>query len=329
MKLLLYKVLRTVDGYPAVEKEAALVLIPINYNGENCCSRSHPLKTDSLFYRIFQTDPGILFELLGQSSDLAQGYEFKSVEVKQVAFRIDGVFLPNPNSPDQTIWFVEVQFQQDPQFYQRFFSEIYLYLGLHPQTVDWQAVVIFPHRRIEPANPHLYRANLDSNQVHRIYLEDLDEPSNSLGVGLMQLIVADSGNTVAQAQTLLSRTRSRDQTNPQIAAIIELIETIIVYKFPQLSREEIEQMLGLSELRATKVYQEALQEGRQEGILKGEKKGEARLVLRLLTRRIGNIPVDLQSQIQALSLEQLESLGEALLDFSTLSDLEAWFTALE
>jgi predicted transposase/invertase (TIGR01784 family) len=278
------------------------------------------LKTDSIFFRIFQTDPGILFELLGQSPDVAQGYEFKSVEVKQVAFRLDGVFLPTPDSPDRTVWFVEVQFQHDSVFYQRFFSEIYLYLGLHPQTVDWQAAVIFPHRRIEPINPHLYRANLNSDQVHRIYLEDLDEPSDSLGVGLMQLVVMDSGDTVTQAQALLSRTRTQAQTNPKIAAIIELIETIVVYKFPQLSREEIERMLGLSELKQTKVYQEALQEGEQTGILKGEQA----LILRLLTRRIGDVSPDLKTQIQALSLDQLEALGEALLDFTEPADLVNW-----
>jgi len=32
-----------------------------------------------------------------------------------------------------------------------------------------------------------------------------------------------------------------------------------------------------------------------------------------------------KSTIQALSLPQLESLGEALLDFNNLSDLENWF----
>jgi predicted transposase YdaD len=67
------------------------------------------LKTDSIFYRIFQTDPGILFELLGQSADLAVGYEFRSVEIKQLAFRIDGVLLPQPDALDQTVWFIEVQ----------------------------------------------------------------------------------------------------------------------------------------------------------------------------------------------------------------------------
>ncbi|NDJ17912.1 DUF4351 domain-containing protein [Myxacorys almedinensis A] len=31
-----------------------------------------------------------------------------------------------------------------------------------------------------------------------------------------------------------------------------------------------------------------------------------------------------RSQIETLSLEQLESLGEALLEFETIADLEAW-----
>jgi predicted transposase/invertase (TIGR01784 family) len=118
------------------------------------------LKTDSIFYQIFKTDPGILFELLGRSPDLADSYDFSSVEIKQVAFRIDGVFLPKPNSNDKTVWFVEVQFGRDPKFYGRFFGEIYFYLDLHQDTEDWQAVVIFPKRSIEPKRRHLYRANL-------------------------------------------------------------------------------------------------------------------------------------------------------------------------
>jgi len=49
-----------------------------------------------------------------------------------------------------------------------------------------------------------------------------------------------------------------------------LIETIIVYKFPQKSREEIEQMFGFSELKQTKVYQEGKLEGKVEGKLEGK-----------------------------------------------------------
>ncbi|NJM77826.1 MAG: Rpn family recombination-promoting nuclease/putative transposase [Acaryochloridaceae cyanobacterium RU_4_10] len=283
------------------------------------------MKTDSIFYKIFQTDPGILFELLGRSPDLANSYDFSSVEIKQVAFRIDGVFLPKLDSNDKTVWFVEVQFGRDPKFYGRFFGEIYFYLDLHQDTQDWQAVVIFPKRSIEPRQRHLYRANLASDQVHRIYLDELtDVPTESFGVGLMQLILADSEDAVSQAQALLNKTNAQGQTNSKIAAIIEIIETILIYKFPLLGREEIERMLGLGELRETKVYQEALHEGRQEGEQAGILKGEQTLILRQLTRRIAKVAPELQEQVQSLSLAQLESLSEALLDFTSAKDLSLW-----
>ncbi len=70
-------------------------------------------------------------------------------------------------------------------------------------------------------------------------------------------------------------------------------------------------MLGLN-LEETRVYREA------------EEQGERKLVLRLLNRRVGEIPEPLKTQIKALSREQLEALGEALLDFSTLADLQGW-----
>ena len=291
------------------------------------------MKTDSIFFKIFQTDPGILFELLGQSPELAQGYEFRSVEIKQVAFRLDGVLLPKPDSSDQTVWFTEVQAQHIPTFYNRFFGEIFLFLQLHPKTVDYKAVVIYPNRSVEPKNQHLYRANLNSDQVHRIYLDDFKGvQTESLGVGMMQLILANSGDAVTQAQALLAKTQAQDQTDSKISAIMELIETIVVYKFPLLSREEIERMLGLSELRETKVYQEALQEGEQAGVLKGrlegklegKLEGEQSLILRQLTRRIGKVTPKVRIRIQGLSLVKLEALGEALLDFSEVGDLEQW-----
>ena len=68
------------------------------------------MKTDSIFYRLFQEIPSIFFELIGNSLQLAELYQFSSVEVKQTALRIDGVFLPNQNT-DNPIYFLEVQFQ--------------------------------------------------------------------------------------------------------------------------------------------------------------------------------------------------------------------------
>jgi heme oxygenase len=51
---------------------------------------------------------------------------------------------------------------------------------------------------------------------------------------------------------------------------------------------------------------------------------ERSLILRLLTRRVGEVPDATKAKISNLDLTQLEDLGEALLDFSQLADLETW-----
>ncbi len=94
------------------------------------------MKTDTLFYRLFQAFPNIFFELIGQSSAEARSYQFSSIELKQVGFRIDGLFLPPDDAPNQLIYFVEVQFQKDTGFYQRFFAEIFLYLHQYQPIND-------------------------------------------------------------------------------------------------------------------------------------------------------------------------------------------------
>ncbi|MDZ8026042.1 MAG: DUF4351 domain-containing protein [Nostoc sp. DedQUE11] len=51
---------------------------------------------------------------------------------------------------------------------------------------------------------------------------------------------------------------------------------------------------------------------------------EQRLIIRQLNRRLGEIDSSNIERVQRLSIEQLEELGEALLDFSAISDLETW-----
>ncbi|MEM9818639.1 MAG: DUF4351 domain-containing protein [Cyanobacteria bacterium P01_D01_bin.6] len=93
----------------------------------------------------------------------------------------------------------------------------------------------------------------------------------------------------------------------------------MVYKFPQLSWQEISTMFGISELKQTRVYQQGLKEGLEQG--------ERSLILRQLSRRIGNLPDEVRPQLDQLSVEALEALGEALLDFAELADLQGWLGA--
>jgi Domain of unknown function (DUF4351) len=63
---------------------------------------------------------------------------------------------------------------------------------------------------------------------------------------------------------------------------------------------------------------------RQDGIAIGEERAKRELVLRLLNRRCGDLTPAIRSRLEALSLTQLEQLGEDLLDFGGLADLQAW-----
>ena len=71
------------------------------------------MKTDSLFYKIFLDFPTIFFELIGQPQTDFSRYRFASQEVKQLAFRLDGLFLPIEDDAELPFYLVEVQFQAD------------------------------------------------------------------------------------------------------------------------------------------------------------------------------------------------------------------------
>jgi predicted transposase YdaD len=115
---------------------------------------------------------------------------------------------------------------------------------------------------------------------------------------------------------------AQTQDSPEARAIMGMVSTIVVYKFNNLSRAEVEAMLGI-ELQQTRVYQEAREEGRQAG----RQAEGATVILKLLQRKLGKLPDEIQAQIMALSIEQLELLAEELLDFSKLENLTAWLAA--
>lgn len=238
------------------------------------------MKTDTIFYQLFQSFPSIFFELIGQPATDTTNYQFTSLEVKQRAFRFDGLFLPVVASTELPIYFVEVQFQKKPKFYSRLFAEIFLYFYQYEHNTEWYAIVIYRRRSIEIPAPRQYR-ELMEQRVRRIYLDEIGEVAEEfIGVGIVQLVVESKKKTPEVARSLIHKAR---QELPDLVVqqqVIELIETVLLYKFPKLSREEIEAMLGLSELRQTRVYQEALEEGREEGMLEAKLKVVPKLLQR-------------------------------------------------
>ncbi|MBW4630947.1 MAG: Rpn family recombination-promoting nuclease/putative transposase [Iphinoe sp. HA4291-MV1] len=281
------------------------------------------MRRDSIFYKLFQQSPTLLFELLTNPPANAQAYRFDSVAVKEPKFEIDGVFLPPEDEGAGVVYFCEVQFQKDEQLYERIFAESALYFYRNrARFSDWQAVIIYPSRSTEQSNLHPHRTLLKGNQVHRVYLDELgDIRQLPLWVAVMVLTTVESEQAPESARYLLARTR-QEVSLPASRAIIEMITTIMTYRFDELSRAEVESMLDIT-LKETRVYREIKEEGRQEG----RQEATVNLVIRLLTKRLGELPQDVCSLVSDLPLSELEELGEDLLDFTSLADLQAWLEA--
>jgi predicted transposase/invertase (TIGR01784 family) len=186
------------------------------------------MRTDTIFYQLFLTFHSLLFELLGPPEENANSYQFTSGEVKEKAFRFDGIFMPN--EMDKPIYLVEVQFQSKPEFYWEFITEINIYLNQYKPVQDWQAVAIFAKRSFEVKTLTTYQQELVANgRIVRIYLDEL--PPGSIGIGLIQLIISQEAQAPELVKQLMQRA-STEITNVAVRqGIIELLESVLVYKF--------------------------------------------------------------------------------------------------
>jgi predicted transposase/invertase (TIGR01784 family) len=120
----------------------------------------------------------------------------------------------------------------------------------------------------------------------------------------------------------LSQTEDKTRTLQQVAEAIEQINdtriqsniaaSTAVLAGLVLNKELIKRLLRSDAMRESVIYQDIQQEK------------ALSIVIRLLRRKVGTVPPTQLLKIQALDSTQLDDLAEALLDFSSLTDLEAW-----
>jgi len=106
------------------------------------------------------------------------------------------------------------------------------------------------------------------------------------------------------------------------AEVLPLIPAILLSRLNDRPIQEICAMGGITveDFTQSRAYQEIFGLGEA----RGEALGEANVTLRLLTRRCGPLTDATTARIEALPLEQLEALADALLDFQGPADLAAW-----
>jgi predicted transposase/invertase (TIGR01784 family) len=268
------------------------------------------MRRDTLFYRIFKEFPELLFQLTGDPPLNAAEYRFNSVAVKEPTFTIDGVFEPLVLDGTGIMYLAEVQMQPDPRLYERTFAELFaLFYRSRELYNDWRCVMIYLSRSTEQQSTYPYRALLNSDQVQIIYLDEFGNIRDlPLIVSLAVLPTVPPNKAPAEARDILARAKEQPE---QYEAILDLVTRVMSYMFIDQSPQEIDKMLDI-QFEETRVYKDTYAKANQD------------MVIKQLERRYGQLEIELVRGITALSVEQLEELGYALLDFKRVEDLENW-----
>ena len=297
------------------------------------------MKTDHWFYGLFQSAPDLITLLLpaagavGASAVPSLGpdspgdalYRFEAPELKTANHRLDGAFWPRSvetGTPEQPVVLLEVQMHAKPGFKHRLGTQSLRFLQLHPQVQHLAVVVVVPHLRLNlgPAQlPQQLQTFLSG--VIWLSLEELGRQAElDPLLALLTLPVRSEAELQASTQQIL-------ELRPDL---LSTVLTMLFERFPTLTPEEIMVIAGIptDQLLHTRAAQMLLDRGREEGREKGEAQGRsaeaAAVTLRQLNRRCGPLSEATIARIQTLPLDQLESLAEALLDFSGPADLATW-----
>ena len=111
--------------------------------------------------------------------------------------------------------------------------------------------------------------------------------------------------------------------------LADVIAATLISRFNGRSISQLCAMgsITIDEFTQSVAYREIFGQGRQEGRQEGRRDEAAAVTLRLLNRRCGPLSESTTAQIQALPIDQLEALADALLDFTGPADLAAWLAA--
>ena len=164
--------------------------------------------------------------------------------------------------------------------------------------------------------------NFAAIQLNRLDWRDFLNQRNPVAAALMakmQIASADRPKVKAECLRILATLQLNSARSRLISGFIDTYLRLNESE-EQLFAEEIGKLETIEQERVMEITTSWMQQGIEQG--------ERSLVLRLLTRRVGEVPESLKTQIEALPIAQLELLGEALLDFSSVTDLELWLAHL-
>ncbi len=272
--------------------------------------RADVVKTDTLIFRLFRDLPGTFFRLAGRPSTLARRYfKTKSVELKDSALRLDGIFLPKVATRDPAyIW--EAYFYGSEASFANLFHKVFRYLEQENPALDFVAILILPSRSFEPKFTRPYRSLLQSEQFVAVYLDELPKAGpTDFELSTIELITAKPDAALAQAKVLIPAIEASRLDDKIRRMLVQFIGMIIGYQFPSWGLAEIEKMLNLTEGKKTRLYQEGREEGREVGREEGRDEGRDQALVGVAKQllKMGR-PIKEITQATGLKPEQIRKL---------------------
>ena len=258
-------------------------------------------------------------------TDVTQGEKFETDLIAQVKFQQQESFF---------LVHVEAQSSSDNSFNRRMFT---YFSALHQKfSLPVYPIVIFSYDsplkeaeseyQVEFPDFKVLQFNYRKIQLNRLNWKDYLNQNNPIASALMskmQIAQKDRPKVKAQCLRLLANLKL-DPARMQL--ISGFVDTYL--KLNQLEESEFKQEIStFSQPEKEKVMQITtswMEQGLEQGLTR-----EKELVLRQLKRKLGQIAPGLESQIKALNIDIVESLGEALLDFNSENDLKAWLSSLQ
>lgn len=228
---------------------------------------------------------------------------------------------------------VENQAQPQTEFGRRMFSYFARLHGKHGLPV--YPIALFSYDEPQRAEPDEYRVKFSDLdvltfrfrvvQLNRLDWRNFIERTNPIAAALMAKMRMDPTERPHVKLACLDML-ARLQLDPARRALISgFVDTYLrlTIEEEKLFQAEIAKI----EPREREQIMEIVTSWMQQGIEQG-KQNEARLlVLRQLRKRLDSFDPEVEMRIAELSVEQLEELAEALLDFTASSDLTAWLDA--
>jgi len=256
-------------------------------------------------------------------TDVTAGEKHEADLVVKVRFRDQDAFF---------LVHIENQSKSEADFPQRMFP---YFARLHEKyRLPVYPVVVFSYDAPQKAAPYQYMVAFPGETVlhftykviqlnrlpWRSYLKTPNAAASAL-MAKMKIAAQDRGKVRNECLRMLANLHLDPARSKLIGGFIDAYLTLTAQEMRQYEREFAKLAPEEQEARM-----ELISSWERKGIEQGLHEGQERTIVRLIGKRFGTVAPDVPKRVNTLSNDQLDALTDALLDFKSIAELEAWLS---